>query len=87
MAMSIYSCASILVQTSTITWQTPDADWAIAILSISLIFSLATVFAHLVFPEIFVGPSAEGAATILLLLAWITCFPMIVGPESTWSDG
>ena len=83
-AMSIYSSISILAEAPTITFRTPDTDWAILIISISLIFSIATVIAHLASPEIFVGSYAEGASTMLLLLAWVTSLPVIVGPKLPW---
>ena len=80
-SISIYSYVSILVQASTIAFQTPDTDWAIDILSVSIVFSLVTLIAHLTPPEIFVGPHAKAAATMLPLLAWVTSFPRIVPPK------
>jgi hypothetical protein len=84
MVMSIFSCVSFLAQTSTITFQTLDADWTIVILSISLILGIATLIARPYFPEIIEGPNTEGAAPILLLLAWATTFPVILGPKLPW---
>ena len=82
--MSIISCVIFLHQATTVTLESRDTEWAIAILSISLIFSVATTIAYLVSPEICIGSDAEGAATILLLLAWATGIPVLLGPKLPW---